>query len=176
MIAAVTRLDTAMTELKKVTDETDATYETFFSNAATQAKQIGTTMSDYISSTADFARLGYSLEDSEELATVASVYFNVADGISTIDEASQSVISTMKAFDVQVNESMGIVDLFNEVSNRFAISSGGIGEAMQRSASALQAAGNTMEESVALITAANKDTQYASERRKNRAGGCWPCN
>ena len=159
MIAAVTRLDTAMTELKKVTDETDATYETFFSNAATQAKQIGTTMSDYISSTADFARLGYSLEDSEELATVASVYFNVADGISTIDEASQSVISTMKAFDVQVNESMGIVDLFNEVSNNFAISSGGIGEAMQRSASALQAAGNTMEESVALITAANSVVQ-----------------
>ena len=159
MIAAVTRLDTAMTDLKKVTDETDATYETFFSNAATQAKQIGTTMSDYISSTADFARLGYSLEDSEELATVASVYFNVADGISTIDEASQSVISTMKAFDVQVNESMGIVDLFNEVSNRFAISSGGIGEAMQRSASALQAAGNTMEESVALITAANSVVQ-----------------
>ena len=155
MIAAVTRLDTAMTELKKVTDETDATYNTFFSNAATQAKQIGTTMSNYITSTADFARLGYSLEDSEELATVASVYFNVADGISTIDEASQSVISTMKAFDVQVNESMGIVDLFNEVSNNFAISSGGIGEAMQRSASALQAAGNTMEESVALITAAN---------------------
>ena len=113
MIAAVTRLDTAMTELKKVTDETDATYNTFFSNAATQAKQIGTTMSNYITSTADFARLGYSLEDSEELATVASVYFNVADGISTIDEASQSVISTMKAFDVQVNESMGIVDLFS---------------------------------------------------------------
>ena len=159
MIAAVTRLDTAMTELKKVTDETDTTYETFFSNAATQAKQIGTTMSNYISSTADFARLGYSLEDSEELATVASVYFNVADGISTIDEASQSVISTMKAFDVQVNESMGIVDLFNEVSNNFAISSGGIGEAMQRSASALQAAGNTMEESVALITAANSVVQ-----------------
>ena len=54
---------------------------------------------------------------------------------------------------------MGIVDLFNEVSNNFAISSGGIGEAMQRSASALQAAGNTMEESVALITAANSVVQ-----------------
>ena len=45
------------------------------------------------------------------------------------------------------------------MSNRFAISSGGIGEAMQRSASALQAAGNTMEESVALITAANSVVQ-----------------
>ena len=54
---------------------------------------------------------------------------------------------------------MSIVDLFNETSNNFAISSGGIGEAMQRSASALKAAGNTIEESVALITAANTVVQ-----------------
>lgn len=159
MVEAVRQLDSAMTELKKVTDETNATYEKFFANAAQKATEIGTTMSNYISSTADFARLGYSLSDAETLASTASIYFNVADGIETIDEASQSVISTMKAFDVQVEDSMSIVDLFNETSNNFAISSGGIGEAMQRSASALKAAGNTMEESVALITAANTVVQ-----------------
>lgn len=159
MVEAVRQLDSAMTELKKVTDETNATYEKFFANAAQKATEIGTTMSNYISSTADFARLGYSLSDAETLANTASIYFNVADGIETIDEASQSVISTMKAFDVQVEDSMSIVDLFNETSNNFAISSGGIGEAMQRSASALKAAGNTMEESVALITAANTVVQ-----------------
>jgi len=159
MVEAVRQLDSAMTELKKVTDETNATYEKFFANAAQKATEIGTTMSNYISSTADFARLGYSLSDAETLANTASIYFNVADGIETIDEASQSVISTMKAFDVQVEDSMSIVDLFNETSNNFAISSGGIGEAMQRSASALKAAGNTIEESVALITAANTVVQ-----------------
>lgn len=39
--------------------------------------------------------------------------------------------------------------------NRFAITSGGIGDALQRSASALYAAGNTLDESIALVTAAN---------------------
>lgn len=39
--------------------------------------------------------------------------------------------------------------------NNFAISSGGIGEAMERSASSLMAANNTIDESIALITAAN---------------------
>lgn len=97
MVEAVRQLDSAMTELKKVTDETNATYEKFFANAAQKATEIGTTMSNYISSTADFARLGYSLSDAETLANTASIYFNVADGIETIDEASQSVISTMKA-------------------------------------------------------------------------------
>ena len=43
--------------------------------------------------------------------------------------------------------------------NNFAISSTGIGEALQRSASALAAAGNSIDESVALITAANSVVQ-----------------
>lgn len=43
--------------------------------------------------------------------------------------------------------------------NNFAITSAGIGEAMQRSASALYAGGNTIDESIALITAANSVIQ-----------------
>ena len=50
---------------------------------------------------------------------------------------------------------MGIVDRFNEVGNNFAITSAGIGEALQRSASALYAGGNTIDEAIALVTAAN---------------------
>lgn len=54
---------------------------------------------------------------------------------------------------------MTIVDKFNEVGNNFAISSTGIGEALLNSASALHAAGNTLDESIALITAANEVIQ-----------------
>lgn len=43
--------------------------------------------------------------------------------------------------------------------NNFAISSGGIGEALQRSAASLAAANNTLSESIALITAANTVVQ-----------------
>lgn len=43
--------------------------------------------------------------------------------------------------------------------NNFAISSTGIGEALTRSASALYAAGNTIDESIALITGANSVVQ-----------------
>lgn len=54
---------------------------------------------------------------------------------------------------------MSIVDAFNEVGNNFAISSSGIGDALQRSAASLAAAGNTMEESIGLITAMNSIIQ-----------------
>jgi TP901 family phage tail tape measure protein len=43
--------------------------------------------------------------------------------------------------------------------NNFAISSGGIGEAMKRSASSMKAANNTIDETIALITAANTVVQ-----------------
>ena len=56
---------------------------------------------------------------------------------------------------------MNIVDKFNEVSNNFAISSGGIGEALQRSASSMAAANNSLDETIALITAANTVVQDA---------------
>ena len=54
---------------------------------------------------------------------------------------------------------MTIVDRFNEVGNRFAISSKGVGDALVRSASALAAAGNSLDESIALVTAANNVVQ-----------------
>lgn len=80
-------------------------------------------------------------------------------GIDSVSQASESIISTMKAFGIEAEDAMGIVDKFNEVGNNFAISSTGIGEAMQRSASALYEAGNTIDESIALITGANSVIQ-----------------
>ena len=43
--------------------------------------------------------------------------------------------------------------------NEYAISAAGVGEAMQRSASALAAANNSFEESIGLIVAANTTAQ-----------------
>lgn len=53
MVRTVIELDSAMTELKKVTDETDATYNRFMKNAASRAKAVGAAMSDVITATAD---------------------------------------------------------------------------------------------------------------------------
>ena len=155
----VVNLDTAMTELKKVTDETDKTYQKFLTNAASRARALGATITDTVNATASFARLGYGIEDASKLADAAVVYKHVGDEIESIDEASNSVISTMQAFGVEASNVMSIVDKFNQIGNKFAISSGGVGEAMQRSAAAMQAAGNTIDETLALIAAMNTVVQ-----------------
>lgn len=159
MVNVVAEVDAAMTELRKVTDETEATYSNFLDTAAVRAKAIGATISDTVNATADFARLGYSIADASVLADAAIVYKNVGDGIENISQASESIISTMQAFGIEATNVMAIVDKFNIIGNEFAISSTGIGEALLNSAAALAAAGNTLDESIALITAANEVIQ-----------------
>lgn len=115
MIKAVRELDKAMTELKKVTDLSAAEYTRFFQKAEGISRSVGARLADTINATADFARLGYSVSESAELAKSALVYKNVGDGIDSVSDATESLISTMKAFGYQASDSMQIVDMFNEV-------------------------------------------------------------
>jgi hypothetical protein len=75
----VKEIDLAMTELKKVTDETDASYKQFLEDAGKTSAVIGSTISDFTNASATFARLGYSLEESASMAETAIIYKNVAD-------------------------------------------------------------------------------------------------
>lgn len=159
MVSASIELDTAMTELKKVTDESDATYNKFLENASSRAVELGASLSDVVNATADFARLGYGIEDAEKLADAATIYKNVGDGIDDISQASESIIATMQAFGIGADDAMSIVDKFNEVGNNYAISSEGVGESLLRSAAAMKAANNTLDETIALSAAANTIVQ-----------------
>lgn len=75
----VVNIDSAMTELKKVTNETDNTYDAFLDDAGTRAKNLGASISDIVTASADFVRLGYNLKDSKELADAAVLYQHVGD-------------------------------------------------------------------------------------------------
>lgn len=165
MFEQVKLIDAAMTELKKVTNETDSAYNQFLTNAASRAKAIGTTIDGLVSSTADFAKLGYGFEEAQGLAEVANIYAVVGDEINGVEGATESLVSTLAAFKSEMNGmsdtdfAMSIVDKFNEVANRYSITSGGLGEAFQRSASSMEAANNSLDETIALITAANNVVQ-----------------
>lgn len=158
MATAVKDVNAATIELTKVSNAPASDIKAYFSEAATSAKDLGASISDVISSTADFSRLGYNLKDSSELAKTATLYTNVGDNID-IGTASSAIISTIKGFDLAAKDSEQIIDKFNEVGNNFAIGSDGLGEALRRSASSLSASGNTLDQSIGLITAANTVVQ-----------------
>ena len=166
-VSNVINLNTEFTDLAKVSDASIRQLYNDFDDFSTIAKDVGGTITDTISATADWSRNGYGLPDSEELARVALIYKNVGDGID-IDAANESLISTLRGFRLEAEDAMHIIDVFNEVSNNEAISSSGIGEALQRSAASFNAANTSLEKSVALITATNSVLQDTS-----KTGNMW---
>lgn len=154
----VTQINTNIVELAKVSEQSSKQIYADFDSYANIAKKMGSTISDTISATAAWSRNGYNIPDAKELAEVALLYKNVGDGIN-IDEANESLISTLRGFKLEADQAEHIIDVFNEVSNNEAISSAGIGDALQRSAAAFNAANTSLEKSVALVTATNSVIQ-----------------
>ena len=111
----IKEIDLALTELRKVTDETEETYDRFLQTAAKTGERLGSTISAVTEATATFAKLGYSMQQATEMAEAAIVYKNVGDNIASTEDAADSIISTMKGFGLEATESMAIVDKFNEV-------------------------------------------------------------
>jgi TP901 family phage tail tape measure protein len=157
MVSVVKELNTGMTNLKRVSEETESTYQKFMTSAANQARDLGSTMQQVIDATTDFSRLGYNLKEASELANNALMYSNVGD--LDINTATDDIVSSMKAFNITAEDSIKIVDTFNTLGNKYALASADVGQGLRESASALATANNTMEESAAMITAITEITQ-----------------
>lgn len=157
----VVEIDDAMVELRKVTKESENAYSQFSDRAAKTARDLGASISDYVSATADWSRLGYNMPDAEELARVSTLLKNVGDGIESVTDASSYMISVLKGFDLAAEDAQKVADLVNEVANNEPASAEDILEILTRSGAALHEAGNDLDQAVALGVAMNSVTQNA---------------
>lgn len=153
-ITYVREIDSALTELKKVTDETEESYDRFLQTASKTAAKVGSTVKDVVSSTADFARLGYSMQEAATMAENAQLLMNVSE-FDDISKATDTLISAMQAFNYSADETLHVVDVFNTIGNNYAISTADLADSLTRSSAALVAAGNSLEQASALTVAGN---------------------
>ena len=156
MVEKVTEIDTAMTSLKKVTDESAASYAKYMDDALGRSKDLSARAPDYIEASAGWARMGFDIEEAQRLGELSMIYYNVGDGVESVDAATSSLISTMKAFNIEAADAESILDKLNYVGNNYGITSGGIGEILQRSAASMAAANTDLIKTIALGTAGNE--------------------
>ena len=152
--------DDALTEMRKVSDETMKSLQAFQNESFDLASSVGTTGLQIQQSTADWMRLGESLKDAQESARVSTVLMNVSE-FDSISEATESLVAMSAAF--KDLDKIEIVDKLNKIGNDFSISTDGLATALQGSASALTTAGNTIDEAIALITAGNAVVQNPAQ-------------
>lgn len=115
IMSAVTDINSAQIELRKVSSASDSQLSQYWNQAAESAKKYGATVSDVISSTADWSKQGYGLDDAKKLSDITTLYQKVGDNM-TQETASKSLVSTLQGFDMQADQAESIVDKFNEVN------------------------------------------------------------
>lgn len=157
----VVELDSAMTDLMKVTDETADSYDRFLSNAGKNAQDLGRSVSSFVQQSANWAKMGFDTVESSELAKISSIYSNVAD----VDDATavSDIVTAMKAFNIEANNAITIIDPMNKISNEFAVTAAGLGQGLSRAASTMATAGTDLEHTLALLTGISEITQSPEE-------------
>lgn len=154
MVQAVRDINAAQIELRKVTDASESQLTAYWDEAAASAQKYGAAINEVINSTADWQRLGYSFDESKKLSDATTLMQRIGDNM-TQESSSQGLISTLQGFQLEAEEVSRVVDEVNEVANTQPIDTAGIFSGLERSASSMSAANNTLEETIALITAGN---------------------
>lgn len=166
-IESIKEMDAAMTELKKVTSDTSDVYATVEKDMYSTGKDIGRDAVELTKSTADWARLGYNTQDSEKMSKWTGILMNVSE-FEQVDDATNALISIMQGFDKGADDVENVVDVLNNIGNKEPISSDEIASSLQRSASALKAAGANYEQSVALTTVGKYSCLGCAEMHNQR--------
>lgn len=158
--STVRELDTAYTEMRKVSNESAQSLKNFQKESFSTADSVGTTALALQDATATWMRLGESLDEAKESAKDATVLLNVSE-FENIDEATDSLVAMSQAY--KELDKMEIIDVLDKIGNEYSISTNELSTALKDSAAVLKTQGNDLAESVALITAGNAITQDVSK-------------
>lgn len=161
-VSTITELDTALVDLKKTTSMSSSELENFYYDSNEVAKQMGVSTEEIINQASAWSRLGFSTKDaSTEMAKLSAQFAAISPGMD-LDTATDGLVSTMKAFNIDVEDAQReISDNINRIGNTAATSNDEIVDMLTRSSAAMSAANNTLEETIALETAAVEITRNA---------------
>lgn len=162
----IVRLDSAMTNLKKVTNETNETYSKFLNSMHETAMELGTQSDKMVEAVTSWAKTGKSLAEASELAKNTIILANVGD-LDSVDMAQQHMLPALQAFNMEAERSIELIDKYNNVSNNMATDVSDIGEGISKSASSMAVAGNTLEETIALLATAESATKLGGNEIGN---------
>lgn len=157
----VVDLDSALTEFSIVSGKTGSDLSKFADQAFEASKRIRAGVTDIIDAATVYSRLGFTDQESLKYAELTTMFSKVGD--VEIADAESNITALIKAYDVGADQLEDALDKIVYVGNNFAISSSEIGEGLNNAAASLSANGNTLEQSIALLTAAQVVTQNAAK-------------
>ena len=162
MVANVRELDKAQVELRKVTDLSGQSLKDFTNEAYQMGSKVAKTGTEIIQASTEFAKMGYDPKKALGLSELASRFQNIADTEISAAESAKFINSQLKAFGKtdslqkftgDFEKAQHVIDATNEVANNFAVGTNDLQNALTKAGSAMSVAGNSFEETIAMVTA-----------------------
>lgn len=166
MYQNVLEVDTAMTELYRVTDLTGKQYSQLYDSMVAGAKKYNAALNDVVSATAEWVRFGFDANLSEQLAELTVMYQHVTDLDHKL--ATENLLTAYKGFQPSLDAQFDgdaaaavehILDVYDKLNNELPVSAAQIAEGVNKTASVLEEAGATFEQASALIVGGGSVTQ-----------------
>ena len=158
-IKSVTELDSALTQLKIVSNASDNALQNISEAAYEMAQNLGLGTTEVINSITEWRRLGKTVQESKILAEQAAKLST--GGMMDISTATTALVSSMQAFEMKADEVNKVVDQYIYLGNNYSITSEALATSLTKSMAALKVAGNSLEEIEALEIAGNAMVQDA---------------
>lgn len=155
MPAKVFELDSTLTDLQETTNMTAEELKNFYYSSNDLAKQMGVTTNEILEQASAWSKLGFNTSESAtKMAKLSAMFKTISPGMN-INDSTSGLASIMKAYGLSVDDVLdGIMSKINIIGKNFALSNADIVAMLQDSASAMAKGNNTLEETIALETAA----------------------
>jgi len=159
-LTTLKEIDTALIDIAKVTNYTNDQMKELTQTAINAGQEFGRTAQEYLSAVTEFARAGMG-KQSEEYAKLSLLLQNVGD--VTAEMANETLLAANAGFQLggSYEKLMEVIDKFNNISNLNATNVNKLSEAMKVGASVFNAAGMSLDETIAIIGTATASTQRA---------------
>ncbi|HBF4994866.1 TPA: phage tail tape measure protein [Clostridioides difficile] len=179
----IVELDSSFRDLMKVAPDnfrgTTEDLNSLRDSAIEAGVSVARSSTDIIQGTAKALQTGIKdINDAMEYATKSAQFANVSDlssedantYLTSIMSAYGGVVNSLKPLRAELqgagkdyNNLTKFSDLANYAGNNFAVTTGDVGAALQRSASVLAGFGTSMEDSIALVVGMQESTQNAEK-------------
>lgn len=154
-VRQIVQLDSQLTTLKRVSGSEDV--NKVLEESVRLAGQLGNQISDINDGFIAFARQGFEGEELTMLAEYATLLGNISD--LSVDESASILTAGLKAFNMETERGIHIVNALNETDNSYSITTKQLAESMQRAAGTASVYGSTLERLIGYTTAIGEITR-----------------
>lgn len=156
LITVITEVDSKMTDLKKVMSPT-TNFSDVLVDATARAKELGKEITSVLDAYGTFARQGFDQTQLKDMADASLIASNV--GEMEAGQAAEFLTSAIIQYKMETKDAIGVVDAWNEVSNKNATTVSNLAQGWSRAASVSKQFGLDMNElnaAIGTVTAATK--------------------